>query len=452
MNTINKQVISKAIPFSGFLLAIYSVLPYIKQGVPMVSTLNNTTLWWVISTLILVTFLLSRYFYFDKRNADNLLIVWLYLLWNAVCVVRGMFEAEVYWDWKGLIGNTMALMLPVVIFSATNKVIVQSLLAFYIKYALPLFLFFVLIIRTDAFGSYLNPMSFMLLFLPALSKRQKILIICITLIVLLADLGARSNVIKFGVPLFILFIYYLREKMPVKILEGLRFALFVIPFLFLWLGVSGVFNIFNINEHMEGDYSTMAVDSDGNRVEQNLIVDTRSFIYEEVLQSAVNNNYWLLGRTPARGNDSEFFGMHEAEYTGRYERSANEIGLANVFTWTGVVGVVLYFIIFYRSSFLAINRSRNIYSKMLGVYVAFRWLFSWIEDVNNFSLNYFMLMVMIGICFSHSFRNMSDKEVLIWVRGIFDVRYVRLQQYLLKKEINEKRKIGNLADLSQQEK
>ena len=160
----------------------------------------------------------------------------------------------------------------------------------------------------------------------------------------------------------------------------------------------------------------------------------------------------MLGRTPARGNDSEFFGMFEAEYTGRYERSANEIGLANVFTWTGVVGVILYFIIFYRASFLAINKSRNIYSKMLGIYVAFRWLFSWIEDVNNFSLNYFMLMVMIGICFSHSFRNMSDKEVLIWVRGIFDVRYVRLQQYLLKKEINEKRKIGNLADLSQQEK
>ena len=452
MNTVNKQIVSQAIPIAGFILAIYSILPYFKDGVPMVSSLNNTTLWWIISALILIAFFLSTYFFFDKRNSDNLLIVWLYLLWNGVCVVRGMFEAELYWDWKGLIANTMALMLPVVIFSATNKVIVQSLLAFYIKYALPLFLVIGLIIRTDAFGFYLNPMTFLLLFLPALSKRQKILVLCITLIVLFADMGARSNVIKFGVPLFILFIYYLRNMIQVKMIEGLRLALFIIPVVFLWLGVSGVFNIFNINEHMEGDYSTMGVDSDGNRVEQDLIVDTRTFIYEEVLESSVYNNYWLLGRTPARGNDSEFFGMFEAEYTGRYERSANEIGLANVFTWTGVVGVVLYFIIFYRASFLAINKSRNIYVKMLGVYVAFRWLFSWIEDINNFSLNYFMLMVMIGLCFSHSFRNMSDKEVLIWVRGIFDVRYVRLHQYLLKKEINEKRKIGNLADLSQQEK
>ncbi len=36
--------------------------------------------------------------------------------WNAVCIVRGIFVAEIYWDWKALISNAMALMLPVVIF------------------------------------------------------------------------------------------------------------------------------------------------------------------------------------------------------------------------------------------------------------------------------------------------------------------------------------------------
>ncbi len=89
---------------------------------------------------------------------------------------------------------------------------------------------------------------------------------------------------------------------------------------------------------------------------------------------------------------------------------------------------------------------------MLGVYIAFRWLFSWVEDVNSFSLNYFMLMMMIGLCFSYSFRNMTDKEITIWARGIFDIRYVQLQQYLFKKENYEKRKYSGLADLPQQEK
>lgn len=452
MNRVNKQIVSHVIPISVLLLAIYSVLPFMKPEIPMVSSLDNTTLWWGVSALILVCFFLSMYYFFDKRNEDNMLIIWLYLLWNAVCIARGMFEAEMYWDWKALIGNTMILMMPIVIFSATNKMVVQSLLSYYIKYMLPLFLLFGLIIRTDAFGFYLIPISLLILFFPVFTKRQKFILLLFTGIILFADLGARSNVIKFGIPFFILLFYYLRNKISVKMIEASRLALFIIPFLLFGLGVSGVFNIFNISEHMKEDVTAVGVDYEGNRVEQNLIVDTRTFLYMEVLESAMYNNYWLLGRTPARGNDSEAFGAMEAEFTGRYERLSNEIGLANVFTWTGVVGVILYLLIFYRASFLAVNKSRNIYVKMLGVYVAFRWLYSWVEDVNNFSLSYFMLMIMIGLCFSYSFREMTDKEITIWARGIFDVRYVRLQQYLLKKQKYEKREYGGFANLPQQEK
>lgn len=452
MNTVNKQIISHLIPASMLLLAIYSILPYLKPGVPVISSLDNTTLWWSISALILVVFFLSKQYFFDKRNDDNMLIIWMYLLWNVMCIVRGMFVAELYWDWKGLIGNTMALLMPVIIFSSTNKMVVQSLLAFYIKYALPLFLFFGLIIRTDAFGFYLIPVSFLLFFLPVLTKRQKILILCAAAVVLLSDLGARSNVIKFGIPFIILVIYYFRNKISNKLMDVVRLSLFIIPLVFFILGVYGVFNIFNTNEYLKGEYTSAGVDEQGNRVEQDVVADTRTFLYVEVLESALNNNYWLAGRSPARGNDSDTFGEFGAELTGRYERLSNEIGLANIFTWTGVIGVILYFLIFFQASFLAVNKSRNIYTKMIGIYVAFRWLYSWVEDINNFTLNYFMLMLMIGTCFSHSFRNMTNQEITIWARGIFDVRYMRLQQYLFKKNNNEKSEYGGLNNLSQQEK
>ena len=452
MNTINKQIISQLTPILILFLAIYSVIPYIKTGVPMASLLDNTFLWWGISAFIIIVFFMSRYYFFDKRNSDNMMLIWIYLLWNLMCIVRGMFVAEIYWDWKGLIGNSMALLMPIIIFSATNKMVVQSLLATYIKFALPLFLLVGTIIRTDAYGFYLIPTSFLLFFLPVLTNRQKTLLLIAAVIVLGADLGARSNVIKFGIPFFILLIYVFRNKIPVKMIESLRITLIILPFLFLGLGVSGVFNIFKMNEYIKGEYTSMGVDGEGNIVEQDIIVDTRTFLYVEVLESAINNNYWLLGRTPARGNDSNTFGVIAAELTGRNERLENEIGLANVFTWTGLVGVVLYFLIFYRASFLAINKSRNIYVKMLGVYVAFRWLYSWVEDINNFTLNYFMLMIMLGLCYSYSFRNMTDNEVTIWTRGIFDVRYIRLQKILLKNGNNENRKYSGLTDLSQQEK
>ena len=72
----------------------------------------------------------------------------------------------------------------------------------------------------------------------------------------------------------------------------------------------------------------------------------------------------------------------------------------------------------------------------MGIYVAFRWFYSWVEDINNFSLNYFMLLLMIGLCFSHSFRIMSNYEVAIWARGIFDKRYIDFDKHL-KEEENE---------------
>lgn len=432
-NIVTKQLISKVMPLSILLITIYTVLPYAKKGIPFLPLLENTTIWWSISFLILLVYLISSNVFMESKNRDNMLTVGVYLLWNIVCIVRGMFDAEIYWDWKALIVNTMALMLPIVMFSATNKMIVQSLLAFYIKYTLPLFLIFVLILRSDAFGFFLMPISILILFLPALTKRHKLLIIALTIVVLFADLGARSNVLKFSFPILFMLIYYVREKISTKHIEYLRISLFILPILFFVLGVSNVFNVFKMDEYLDGDYISTGVNEKGERVEQNVIVDTRTFLYEEVLESAIYNNYWLLGRTPARGNDSETFGFVDGSLTGRNERITNEIGLANVFTWTGLVGVILYSLIFYRASFLAVRKSKNIYVKILGVYVAFRWLYSWVEDVNKFSINYFMLMIVIGMCFSISFRKMNNNEFTVWVRSIFDIRYLKYRYYLVEK-------------------
>ena len=40
-----------------------------------------------------------------------------------------------------------------------------------------------------------------------------------------------------------------------------------------------------------------------------------------------------------------------------------------------------------------------------------------------------MLWIMIGLCFSYSFRMMTDYEVTIWIRGVFDKRYLNFDKY-----------------------
>ncbi len=374
--------------------------------------------------------------------------VLIYLIWSIFSVVRGVFVAEMYWDWKLLINNFMIFMLALIAYSGTNKVLVQSILSYYIKYVLPLFLIFAIIIRTDAYGFYLMTISILILFLPVFTLRQKTVILITMFVVFISDLGARSNVIKFGIPLALLLIYRYRNIISMKLMEVFRVLLFVIPVALFILGASGTFNVFKIQEYMGKDVNVMGTDEKGNRTEESFVADTRTFLYEEVIHSALNNNYLLLGRTPARGNDSNTFGLIQFEWTGRYERESNEIGLANVFTWTGLVGVIIYTMVFFHASYLAVNRSKNIFIKLMGLYLAFRWLYSWIEDYQTFSLNYYLLMLMWGMCLSVSFRNMTDNEFAIWARGIFDARYIRFQSLLIKKTIYEKYKNSSTSDVS----
>ena len=431
-----KQFVITVLPYLILLVAMYSILSYPSSSLPYLVILNKTVVWWALSFFILIVFYLSNNYFLDTENKKNLIVLNIYMFWIIICIIRGAFIAETYWDWKGLVNNMMGLLLPIVAYSATNKVIVQSILSTYIKYGLPLFIILMVFIRADAFGFYLMPVSFLLLFLPALTTKQRVILFSFALVVLISDLGARSNVIKFSMPLMTLSIYYFRKYLSNSILESGRLILIIAPFVFLSLGASGVFNLFNMDDYLGEQRVTKTIVGD-NQSDENLAADTRTFIYVEVVQSAIKNNYWLFGRTPARGNDSMSFGVDGFEFTGRYERLSNEVGIANVFTWMGVFGVFLYLLVFIKASYLAVNRSNNIYAKMIGIYVAFRWLYSWIEDVNNFSINYFMLWIMIGLCFSYSFRKMSDYEVSIWIRGVFDKRYLNFEEHL-KKEENEK--------------
>ncbi len=444
----SKIIITKVLPITILFVTINSVIVH-SNYISLNSIFNNTTIWWIIFSFILFSFALAKLFFYDKSNNRNMIFVFIYLLWNLACIIRGSFVAETYWDWKALVGNMMVLLLPIFSYAATNIKISQSLLAFYMKYVVPLFIVFAFIIRTDAWGFYLMGASFLLLFLPIITKRNRLYLAIIAIAVIAADLGARSNVIKFGIPVLFLSFYYLRNIINIATIRTLMLTMFFIPILLFILGASGIFNIFKINDYIKKDIKTTGVDIYGDRSEISLIDDTRTFLYVEVLESAINNNYWVFGRTPARGNDSLTFGLFEFEWTGRYERLSNEIGLANIFTWTGIIGVIIYFLLFFHASSLAINKSNNIFSKILGLYIAFRWMYSWIEDYQNFTINFLLLWMLIGLCLSNSFRKMRNEEVKYWARGIFDTRYVRLENIRIKKELYERAKNSSITNLSQ---
>ncbi len=433
-------------PFSIVLIAIYTVLPYPKTQDSIPSLLNNTSIWWLIRFAILWGFY-SVYKNFITANLKRQMIwVMYYLIWNIIEITHGIFVAEDYWGWKGFVNNAMILCMPIVAYAASNTNLIQHLLWTYIKYCLPFAAVVFFLASPGGFGFFLAPIAYLLLFLPLVTKKWRMILLGICLLILAIDLDARSNIIKFAAPLLLLLFLPFKKLLFGKSLETIRLVFFFLPFILFYLGTSGVFNIFKIGESVDQNYVQVKENQQGEIVEIDLKMDTRTALYTEVLSTANKYNTWLWGRSPAKGNETELF-AHVAEITGREERLSNEVAILNIFTWTGAIGVVLYFLVFYGASYLAVNKSKNIYIKLVGVFIAFRWLYAWIEDINNFSLNYFMLWIVIGMCYSPAFRNMNDLQMKYWVRSIFDIRYKKVlskyNEYLEEKRNNKVLKKNN---------
>lgn len=422
-----KYVFSILVSFTVLPIAIFSVQRY------SATPLGNTTIWWLIQVTVLLILLVARFVFFQRENRRHFLFLNLFLIWVIFSVVRGVYMAENYWDFKSLIERAFELFLPVVAYTASNKERLQAILSFFVKVVLPSSVLFLFAVPPGAWGWYLFPVGFLILFLPALKTPWKILLVVIALVALLGDISTRSHTFKYGIPILLLLIYYFRFFIATdQILNIGRLVFTIAPWVLLFLGVSGIFNVFKINEYIKTSYVAETTNAEGEVKKQDLTDDSRTFIYTEVLQSAKKHNYWILGRSPARGNDTVAFADFFQQITGKNERYKNEANVPNIFTWMGIIGLLLYFLVFYKAFTLAITKSNNIYIKIIGLFVAFRWAYAWAEDYAAFGTNDLTIWLMVGACLSESFRKMNNLEVKLWARGIMENRYVKYLNYINK--------------------
>jgi len=406
----NKTFILKYIPLGLLLITINSHGGTLELG--------STTFWWIIQFFVMLLFWLVKTKYISQTHKESLKFLNWYIYYVILQFTFGAFISVGYWDWKALVGNTMSLLIPLIAFASNSKSLLNQIFSHYIFYTAPLFLVIQFFIGRDEFGFYLAPFSFFILFFPILKFRWKILLLIIAVYVIFADFGARSNVIKFIVPFLCAFTYYFKKLFTTKIFGFIRLILLLAPFIFFVLATSGSFNIFNPQGDNKKAIIDKKIDLNGELVEDDLTADTRTFLYIEVLETAKIYNSWIFGRSPARGNLSESFG--DGDMNKRNERNANEAGILNYFVWLGLVGVMFIFLLFYQASNLAIHYSNNIFSKIIGIFIAFRWAYSWVEDINNFYISHIYLWIFIGFCYSENFRKMTDHQMKVWVRGIFD--------------------------------
>lgn len=402
-------ILKRILPYGLSLLAFSGASDVLPFHIPLI-------IFWILNVLIISSFIYARRFFPQK----NMSLINLYLIWNICCIIRGCFVAEIYWDWKCLINTGFGMLLPAFcyVFATPhyNTILFRNLLKSAI-YIFPLILF--LSPLSDRAGRYLTFFYLFMICITALPRKWKILTIVVFLFSCLYDLDARSNIIRSIIAMFIGYLFYIRNYLTKYIKLAQRYIP-IIPIILLILGSIGVFNVFKMDEYW--GQQVIEQKQGGKTKEITLTADTRTLLYKEVIHSAINNHHIFIGNTPARGHQSITFTFDSFEESRKGiragERYNTEVSILNIFLHTGLIGLILYFLVFYYGSYLAIFKSRNTYIKLIGLFIVFRWCYGWVEDFNQFDINYAILWMFMAMCYSIHFRNMDNKQFKLWLLSI----------------------------------
>lgn len=366
---------------------------------------------YLTAVLLLVTFTILFSFVNRKllRGTTDSYTRFLFYLWLIILFVgffRGVFIAENYYDWKQLLLNNLPFAFSTLfIFIGYNIMNIKFIVSNYIRYVF-LFGFFLInlgfLTNDQLYPRLMVPVTFLILFIPYIKKKWGLLILIVALVSCLVSLGFRIYTIKVAISFFILVLFYINLITP-KTIRLYFISLVLIPLIFLTLGFSGNFNLFDyISSQDDYSYSTV---SRGEITSFN--TDTRTFIYIEVLNSIDNLKELVFGNSMISDYNSEYFDSADAIGV----RQSSEVGALNIFMFYGIVGIVSFLLIIFRISFLAIYRSNNLLSKMLGLLIAFWFITIFVEENTRFDLNFCFFWLIIGLLSSIHFRSLTDVSI-----------------------------------------
>ena len=345
------------------------------------------------------------------------------MLWIFICIIRGIFVSGNYWEYKSLYRYSLALLssLGILVFMSPYRVI--HCLRMYFKYIVPISVVALPFFHTWSWFWMYYVFFVMIIFYPIIYRKN--LFLAITIFFTFIDVTARSIFIKVIMALGLSQLTRVSAHLKDYVYKILGYGLYILTLCLLILGLSGVFNVFDMKSYMP------------NAIAKNkeLSQDTRTWLYREAITSAIVNDYVIMGRTPAKGYDSNYNKLKDdirerSRISGdnvqdlNMERNA-EVFFLNVFTWTGLIGVVLFSLMFLMATHIALKTARNDFVKIIGVYVAFRFMYGWVEETFTFNGNILCLWLVVGICYSPHFRAMTNREIAKFFRHAILLPYVR---------------------------
>ena len=368
----------------------------------------------LFQTLLIAILYLNRRYLCPEFKTNTYRFIYYYLIWTTILIFAGFFVADCYVEYRQLLVGSISLQVPIFVWIFTRPEVANRVLSIYFKYAwLPFVIFFLPFLGFTQM--YIQPILLLLCLAPLFRRKTALLIIVIGLLYTTNNIFEdRGQFIKGCVAMVASLGILFRGRISSKMVKTAHVLAYISSIFLLVFIFSDLFSVL-VGSSSSSDIFYNNVDRDRR------YQDTRSLLYVDVINSSIDHGYYLIGHTPARGFEvtysPELF-MDEDTVLDKGERHKNEMVLSNIFTWEGLIGLFLYSLIYMRGSYLAVYKSRNKIIPFLGCFVAWRWSWGWVEDVNNFMITDIDLWAMIAICYSSSFRNMRDEDFIRWSRSL----------------------------------
>ena len=253
---------------------------------------------------------------------------------------------------------------------------------------------------------WLNVFIFMY---PYIKRKYFILILGVALFIITFDLNRRSIMLGYLIPIIILLGYLFLQK---YIFQKIFYYLGVLlPLICLLLFYTKTFNIF---QYLEESNKEVILQKDSGR---SVFTDSRTGIYEDVVRDVLKAKEWWKpyiglggnGKTKVEANGASSFGFEGL-------RSTHESGMLNFIQHGGLLGLIAYGLLITIAAYLAMFKSRNDFMRMLGLFLVFKFAYSFIEDELDFSGHVIAQFLWIGMGYNKSFRNMTDHKMKLYIR------------------------------------
>ena len=141
--------------------------------------------------------------------------------------------------------------------------------------------------------------------------------------------------------------------------------------------------------------------------------DTRSDVEVSFVKD-MNTKDWMIGR----GINGQYFcpDIEEDDVTGY--RSVIETGYLQIILKGGIISLGLYSLIAVPAAIKGIFYSKNILSIASGIWIFLSLINLYPILVNVFSLQYLLVWISIGICYSKNIRNIPDSTIKKYLQGL----------------------------------